>query len=523
MNEQQEKELLEYLSDLGFSGDEFVDGLKQKIRQGMPNFTLSHTVFYGNEKMIFDLSFEKDHKSDLYHLDSYDATLREAPEIHHSSINGIDTAKLEQDFKSVNWNLYFNDPKGALTENDRLQVKALLSDLWHLTAEPSEMGKQIQDVLQYKYWPEHTWNDVAKDLKQTYDWKQSFTVVYHANLTYHMLSGRLDDLYERLSKAGLVNLPGFALQAELEKKLSGNPDRFELKYFRNEPDGFFEYVFPIEKVGRSYTAENYTLTLTPHPPIKHGNFNGIDTAELEAVMLKINWHNDHELFIFHKGSEPEFRPKVGDVQEQMFQLRQDMTGADIADLLQLKYWSDATFFQDMIQQTAWDTFEEMQKRDDIFPIEIDAIIALNLLHGRAAMDAPPHLVAPDDASAWIRLDLEKKEDNGHYPIKRIEGFSKNDLTAMLELLPVSPSDFYPLRNSLLRGDLSPVTLKTEQKVLLKANPEKHTVDVYTPDLRPIPVNLKLDPDWKPAETLRQVSERVTPQQKRQQKSKGRRI
>src|SRR5699024_10225793 len=67
-----------------------------------------------------------------------------------------------------------------------------------------------------------------------------------------------------------------------------------------------------------------------------------------------------------------------------------------------------------------------------------------------------------------------------------------------DLLPVDNISYYSNRNALQQGDLLIVPIKDGRKVILRANPEQKTIDVFTSDMRPIPVNLRLDPDWKPA-------------------------
>lgn len=356
MNSEQEKELIDYLARIGFTGDDFTARLKEKIRLDTPNFTLDQSIAFDDDKMLFSLQFRKDRQFDAYRLESYQATLRQPPPFEHAEINGIDTSKLEQSFKEVNWNQYFNDPKGTLPENERQEIKSLLSDLWQLTAKPSEKGKEIQDQLQYYYWPEHAWDDAARDLKQIYDWNRTFSAmeagICNTNLAYHILSGRLETLHENLAPMELDQYPGGDLYGQLETILSGNPDSFELKSHRNQPEGYAEYIVPIAKVDGWYVADDYTLTLIPHPPIGHGVYNGVDSRKLEEQMKEIDWHDDRQLFTFHTNAEPEFLPKVGDIQEGLYRLRLDLAGAEIADRLMLKYCSDATFFEGVINESA---------------------------------------------------------------------------------------------------------------------------------------------------------------------------
>lgn len=518
MNSEQQEKLIQFLAAAGFAGEELEQQLKANIKLNVPRFSIRHAISYGEETMFFDLRFQMVLQFDAYRLESYTATHRKPLLIKHEVVNGVDTAQLEQKMTMHDWDAYFGKRITDPLVNEAMAETAMA--LNRLPLGQHSDGMRIQEELMFKYWPAEIYDKVAtQHLRPVYECAREFTAtetgLCHANLAYHILSGRLDDLYEKLSFAGLDNLLGLDLHARLEAILSGDPDTFDLKYSRNEPDGLAEYIFPVSKIYGWYSVDTYSLTLTPYPEIEHGNFNGIDTRELEAMMREIDWRNDRELFIFREDAEPDFFPDVSDVQEQVYRLGQDMAGSEIAELLQLKYWQDATFFSDVIPQTAWDTLAELPKRTEVFPIETDATIALNLLHGRAVMDSPPYLLPPDDASTWLRLDLDKRDQNGHYPVQKIEGFGKQELNQLLELLPVSPADFYPVRNSLLRGDVSPVTFRNDVKVLLEANPEQRTINITTSGGRPIHFNFRFDPDWKPDLKSQQMDEKK--QQEHQQK------
>src|SRR5699024_11589925 len=159
---------------------------------------------------------------------------------------------------------------------------------------------------------------------------------------------------------------------------------------------------PVTREKDAYVADTYTVSLTPYPSIEHGVYNGIDSEKLDAMMQEVDWHNDRELFILHEDTEPEFRPKVALIQEQMYRLSQDMVGSDIADKLQLKYWADADFFEDMVQQTARDDMESLPKRVQQFPVEVSAKTAFNLLNGRAVMNTS-QLSSAKKAESWMQI------------------------------------------------------------------------------------------------------------------------
>lgn len=501
MEENKVEKLISYLASLEFRGEKLESEIRKNINQGLSSFSVRHAKDYDEEQMLFDLRFQKDYQFDAYKLKEYKATYRKPIHIEYKVINGIDTGELEGRMKKIDWNLHFNNTQKYPENPKDDQIKKVISDLYELDAHQNTEGIKIQELLQLKYFPESTLDDWLKDLRTNYEQSRKFTATEsgfcNAHLAYHLLSGRLDALYQKLQPLKLDQYPGIDIYSKLETILSGNPDSFQLKHTRNEPEGYVEYTVPVTKEKDAYAADTYTASLIPYPPIEHGVYNGIDSAKLEAMMQEVNWHNDRELFILQEDKEPEFLSEVALIQEQMYRLSQDMVGSDIADKLQLKYWTDASFFEGMVQQTAWDYLETLLKRVQQFPVETSAKTAVNLLNGRAAMHTS-RLNPSSKAESWMRLDFSHKEDNGNYPMLFIEGFSKKELEDCLDLLPIDNIHFYPIRNALQQGDLLSVQLHDDRKVMLKANPEQKTIDVYTKDMRPIPVNLKLDPDWKPA-------------------------
>ena len=248
---------------------------------------------------------------------------------------------------------------------------------------------------------------------------------YHVNLVYHDLSGRLENLYEKFQSLDLEHFTDVELYWELQSHLSHNPEKFEIKCSRNNPEGFIEYIIPVEKTNGNHELTTYKATFTPYPPIQHSVYNGIDTLALEELMTKIDWHNDKELFIFHQDAEPEFMPKVGEVQEQMYRLSLDMIGADIADQLGLKYWRDVTFFGDNLQQSAWDYEDALPRRSQNFPTNLKIKAAFNALCGRAIFQNKAHRLLEDNP-AWKRFDFTLVGPNGSYVCEIIPGFDKEN-------------------------------------------------------------------------------------------------
>lgn len=533
MTSEQEKELLEYLASLGFEGSKFEDALREKLSLNAPNFTVSHRVAFGEELMSFKLQFVKDPQFNAYRLQKYNAMHRSPVLPEHTVINGIDTAALEERMKKQDWDIYFDPAKKAANPEAAKEMAEITMLLNKLAEGQNFDGLQIQEELLYKYWPaENYTSDNKRDFKICHEHERDFSATEYGmcsvNGAYQVTSGRLDDLFEKLQAVGLDGWPGVDLYRKLEHVLDSNPQDFKLEFVRNDPEAYTEITIPVVALDYEYAIDTYDMVVTEHPATEHGTYNGIDSAELEGLMREIDWHNDRQLFIFHPDAEPDFQPKVAIVQEQIFRLSQDMAGGDIADQLMVKYWSDATFFTDMLQQSAWDYLESLPKKQQQFPAELNAKAGYNLLCGRAVAE---HIMYPfrPESDQWVRLELEKKDGNGNYNVVPLTGLGKTELEDVLAVIPFSNSDYYPVRNGLLRGDLVPVTLTNEKKVLLEASPGKQTINVYTTEMRLIPTNFRLDPDWKPQqgppqkEALHKALKPILPAKKPQEKRKGRGI
>jgi len=515
MEEIKVEELIAYLACMEFKDERLETEIRKNINQGLPSFSVRYKRDYGKEQMIYELRFRKDHQFDAYRLEGYKATYRKPVEIEHQIINGVDTGELEARMKEIDWQTHFEKPVSI--PDDRETAK-IISNLLTLDYNHDQEGIRIQELLQFKYFPARYYDENLKELQSQYDKIHEFTATEYglcnAHLAYHLLSGRLDDLCEKLQYLELGQYPGMDVHVRLETILSKNPDAFELKCFRNEPEGDTEYVVPVTKAEGRYAVDTYTLTIIPHPSIDHGFFNGIDTRKLETLMQEIEWHNDQELFTLYEDREPELRPPVEEIVAWINRLSKDPNGIKIADQLKLKYWADANFLDSLIEERAWNYLESLPKRVQEFPVEMNAKAAFNLLCGRTVLNTAP-LRREEEMGTWIKLDLNHKDENDHYPMLIIEDFPVSELEKCLNLLPIDGMNFYTVRNGLKQGDLLLVQLNDGRKVILQANPEQKTIDIFTPDMHPIYANLRLDPAWQPATRLVE-KEQAIPTKKQQE-------
>jgi len=399
---------------------------------------------------------------------------------------GLEGTLLEQDIREniANGREQFETQHEILWEQEKVQFSLqLMKDL------------QFQGYRLANYRAIH-WDENANVNSQTF--APTSHGICNANLAYYIVSGRFDDLFEKISMLNLGEFPGVDPYQNLETFLSRNADEFTLKCSRNEPEGYIEYKIPVSKIDGWYALDTYTAMLTPYPTITHGTFNGIDTKELEDEMRRVNWRNDPELFVLHDDSEPEILSPANDILSKMLKLSRDTEGVLIADILMLKYWSESSFFDSFIEQRAWNLSNTLPKREQSFPTELEAKAAFNLLCGRAVLQDRVYPL-PHDKPAWVRLDFTTKGPNGSYLTEVMPEFDDEKLFTVLSALPVQEDELYLVATALKRGDITPLELPNKKTILLEANPEQKTINIYSEDMRPIPFNLHFDPDWKPAQ------------------------
>lgn len=521
---------LEKLANEGFSEEQLSGQIGEALLIKLPAFKANCTMDYGEERMSYVLSFVQTTNEKLpYTFSELKATHRDPVDIDHHVINGIDTLALDQLMTQVNW----IDAFSAVPDSDSGNLSAALRQIGELRkladGDPPH-GRYTQQCLMYKHWPAEVYQkyrdtempDLRKAHEHSYTFKASQGDILNAHLAYHIISERYDSLRDILEGMRLHKIENsFSVYGELIENLRYNPDAFTLTGHFNLPEGYTEFSIPVEKINGWYSIDEYELTFTPYLEIAHGVFGGIDTSVLEAEMRKINWQDDESLFTFSEDEAPTFKGVVNDIQHQLYRVSQEMAGFEVADLLQLKYLTDVTFFGENIDQSAWDHLEDLPKLRRSFPVEQSILSAAYLLAGRAVF-SPIGPKYTENEQYWIRLDLSRPQE--HYPASLFAGFSRQELEDALRpvcMLSTPTADRSGMASELMEGKRAQIYTATDKTILVEAAPEKKDLLFFTEDLRPIPVNLNMDPDWKP-EPSPQERPRIAQKQSTPVKKSGRR-
>lgn len=498
MNSEQEEELIQYLASIGFEGKILAESLRQKTALDLPSFKLKHVSWHGQERMSFELHFIKDFQFNAYRLDSYKATHRNALPIEHKTISGIQTALLEQQVKTIDWAAFF---EGRITDAIAIAyIHATINKISDLAMGQSFDGRKIQGELMYKYWPQDQISHSSQaELKSAYERSRDFIAgesgIVNANLAYHLVSGRLDDLYEKIVVTGLDDLPGSDLYHQLESWLSQNPKEFYLNFLRTDQQGATEFLLPVMQVDDWFTISEYMVTRYQFEQVVHSVYNGVDTTQLENEMKEIDWFDDEDLFTIDADGSPDLTAQVEQIDDNLSKLSEDPIGKIIADQLKTRYWLPTSFGSQVLDKSDREYLQSVPKIILDFPCEIKASVANNLMCGRAVMENLVYPLVPDTGN-WVRLDpgaLAGKNDErfvivGNYPLA--------ELRALIELIPIKFYNGNYELNALANGESIQVGLKGGTTILLEVNPEQKTLNLFSRQRIPIVTNLHFDPKWQ---------------------------
>ena len=155
MNIQNIAALGEQLQSLGF--ENAGSALLKRICFMPGNFILSQRMEKGKDHLNFHLFFEKYSQQNAYVLMYYDAILQKERALIDLTINGINSAALEERMTEIDWKSAFDfDIKKQWSlevkeswENEQ-KIETIVEDLREL--EKTEEGKTIAVNLKLKYW-----------------------------------------------------------------------------------------------------------------------------------------------------------------------------------------------------------------------------------------------------------------------------------------------------------------------------------------------------------------------------------
>lgn len=503
MSKETIEELIVDLKEKGFEGKQLEADLWEMEVLGAPVFTIMHEQLFDDEKMTYKLKFAKVVPDSSGHtLVGLNATHRMPVDISNTESISIDLEQLDADMASQPWP---QSPAPDTEDHPALArssgtILDRLNALYH-SHEPNSL--QVRNELMYKHWPEEIYSKFStteyRNLKaayeHSYDFKEEELAGMTAQLAYHIISERLDSLYDKISILHIEECADIDIREILQRELRHNPDEFMLRQEFNFQDCSLTVLIPVTKIEGWYHLDTYQLSVRQFPQIIHGVFNGVDSAYLEQKMAVINWNDTASLFTLTGEEEPIPYRDVSLIEEELFRLESHPEGKKIGEMLRLKFHADADFFQDFISDDAWKLLEQLPESAFYFPVEIDIPVAVNLLLGSPVMpNISPEMRS--DKDTWLKMTQNKQSE---LSLDSIKGISKKDLVEMVSTLPAGIGEKETIAAGLFNGQRRMFQSENGEKYMVKLSPSADTLLLFNRDGKPVPYNFKLDPDWKPGQ------------------------
>lgn len=223
--------LTERLADLGFSKPNMFEYLEGCI--GMEIIPYYQYQRFGDDHMSWQLRIKQDKETSMYFPECFNAILVKTHPIKHARFEGIDTAHLEAQLKSVNWEKYRRPP----IEVENMTTRTI-DEVLRLQASKNKDAQDIARRLQVRYWlhtPVEQHIGVAQHL---YRFEKRMTIALHntmeditAKEAYNLLCGRgvlkfAEDTatqnryipyWQQVVGNKLITVPQFDVMAELKK------------------------------------------------------------------------------------------------------------------------------------------------------------------------------------------------------------------------------------------------------------------------------------------------------------------
>lgn len=421
------------LEELGF-GDKLNEAISFYEKYPQEHFQLPIRERNEEEAIDYWLHFHKADNTNSYQLIGYNATLRIYPEIPNVTIKGINTARLEEAMKHIDWSIEHHTE--SLIEH-RMQTKSgmqelkVIESIFHDVNKLHNIpeGKEVAEKLMFKYWscgPYEPNQFSLRNIKQQYQFTYTTpsidmvakTVAYeilHANAAEKLLNKTISIA----QKTTFMNQKNYDYLQD-QVKFTGFGDALEndLK----------------EKMQKQ----------SPEFQMYHNTKFGNDTA---VATLHFKKSQQSDMYFFNKYN------------------------------LTIKPENST----DMMEQTFY-----INKGNNITLKE-----AYNLMSGRAINKDLTNKEG-QVYNAWIQMDLKETDKNGNYQLKHFHTNYGFDLEKELAKHPVkeltNEQDKIKLVESLKKGNRQSVTFVKEggeQRMFIEANPQFKSLKVYDSNMQPV--------------------------------------
>lgn len=500
MSEEEMQDIIKDLASRGFKDEQLRSDIERIEALGLPTFNVTREKVFGAERMFYRLQFQWLEYNLGYELTAIAANHRMPVDIEQMIVNGINSQQLDKEMVAINWEKYWGHKLKVKPEDNFFDMAYNNIDaLAQLLLNESANVNWVAEQLMYKHWPAEIFDMFSKDPQRMHNlFEHNFTFSINENpditaeLAYLIISERTPALEMHLEELRLPKALSPAINAEARSVLKDMPDAGELKFNFSTETYYVSLGVQINMHRGWYQVNSYDLAVSVFPEIKHGVFNGVDSERLDKKLATVDWRTDQSIVDTNTASGAWFPRDIELLQEELFRMTFAPEGKEVMELLTLKHWLCAPFFEDLITEQAKEMLKNMPVKSAKFSTEISVDKAINLLLG-----SPVYKQLSKDATQGVWQRLVSPPDGTPAFIEEFLGTSRKILGKILDMAPIPEYRKERVLDQLLKGMPVKTEANSGDMIGIRLTENTQEIKLFDRDHREIPFNFKLDPDWKP--------------------------
>jgi hypothetical protein len=500
-------ELKKQLTKLGFDG--IIDDVNMNIRDGNQKFLVVHSNKIDDDSLLYVLQFKREENK--IKLERYGLTMQSIV-IPKVVVNGIDMAELEKRMirADVLYNYYYSSGK-VITNEDAKIIESGNKDLYLLN-ESGGIGREISQLLMFKYWPETNYREFIPDtekLKENYQVEMQFgdnkekmltaSEAYAVTKKYYHVPKIKDMTEEHVISDTLFELAQFEIAFGREWVAYNTIPYFlekgDVQFFKNKDEAeefsannISEYDdYGVIKVS---SIQDFLIQI-PYGRFEENRLLNYSNKNLSIMNEKnYDYLKDQLKYTgFGEGLQTELKEKM-EKQTPEFQLNhsQKFGKDEISSTLHFKKSNESEMYFFNKYDAALKPEKEADAIQQTFYINKESNITLkegyNLMNGRA-VNKDLTTKEGQKYNAWVQMDFKDTDNNGNFKMKQFHENYGYNIEQALAKLPIkelaSDTDKAALIQSLEKGNRQAVTFVQEgkeQRHFIEANPQYKNITVY---------------------------------------------
>ena len=499
------------LTKLGFDG--IIDEVDMNIGDGNQNFLVVHSNKIDDDSLLYVLQFKREENK--IKLEGYGLTMQSivVPKV---VVNGINTAELE--VRMVKADGLYDDyySLGKVIPNDEAKIIESGNKDLYLLNESGGIGKEISQLLMFKYWPENNYRQFIADtkrLKENYQVEMQIgygkekmltasEAYYEAKKYYHVqkLKGMIE---EHVISDSLFEQVQFELSFGREWVAYNTVpyflDKGDVEFFKNKEEAvefsnnnfseFDDYkVIHTHSIkdllqqipyGIKATTELNNLITKNLSIMNNENFQYL-SDNLKYMGFGENLKADLEKNLNEGKAEFQLNYKA-EINKKPFEVTMNFRKSDTSDMYFFNNYHAS------LEKSSGEKTEQtfyLNKGKGVTGKE-----AFNLLDGRAVHK---DLVTKEGQpyKAWIQLAPASKDKNNNFEVKQFHENYGFDLNAAIEKFPITDlkdtEKEKALMQSLQKGNVQSVTIEKDgssHKMFIEADPQYKKVTLYDSNMK----------------------------------------